>query len=137
MMELQHLINESKQKLSHFCGQNQIKWHFIPPLSPNFGGIWEAGVKSMKSLLRKNITPHPLQFHQLSSLLIEIEGIMNSRPLIPLHSTDSPEEVLTPGFSHRTAHLSSNLLKLGIHVAYGGLWSFDPVPTSSSGIYDP
>jgi len=51
----------------------------------------------MKLLLRKNVTPHPLQYHQLNSLLIEIEGILNSRPITPLHSTDNPEEVLTPG----------------------------------------
>ena len=28
--------------------QRQFHWDFIPPNSPHFGGLWEAGVKSLK-----------------------------------------------------------------------------------------
>lgn len=30
-----------------------IDWHFIPASSPHFGGLWEAGVKSMKYHLKR------------------------------------------------------------------------------------
>ncbi len=50
----------------------------------------------MKTLLRKQVTPHPLRFHELSTILAE--AIMNSRPMTPLHSTEVDDDlVLTPG----------------------------------------
>jgi hypothetical protein len=29
-----------------YAAKTQFKWHFIPPNSPHFGGLWEASVKS-------------------------------------------------------------------------------------------
>ena len=76
-----------------------VKWHFMPPHSPNFGGLWEAGVKSIKLHLRKILT-HNLTFEELTTVLTQIEACLNSRPLIPV-STDvdllADIEVLTPG----------------------------------------
>ncbi len=96
--ELQRMSFDSNQSLSHFCSEASIQWHFIPPRTPHFGGLWESGVKSMKTLLRKMVTPHPLRFHELSSILTEVEAVLNSRPLTLLHTTDASDDiVLTPG----------------------------------------
>jgi len=33
----------------HNCAaKTQFQWHFIPPNTPHFGGLWEAGVKCLK-----------------------------------------------------------------------------------------
>ncbi len=92
--ELRNLTTQSKLAISHFCSQSNIEWSFIPPRTPHFGGIWETSVKSIKTLLLKLVTPHPIKFDELSTMLTKIEA----RPLTPLNSTDVDDQlVLTHG----------------------------------------
>ena len=87
--------------------KQRITWSHIPGRSPHFGGIWEAGVKSMKFLLTKSVGTHTLTVEdlstiltveELSTILIEAEATMNSHPLIPQDSAPSDGvEVLTSG----------------------------------------
>lgn len=74
-----------------------VQWHFIPPASPHFGGIWEVHVKSVKSHLKRVIGSHTLSQTEFTTLLYQVEACLNSRPIAPL--TDDPEDVcaLTPG----------------------------------------
>ncbi|XP_076301717.1 uncharacterized protein LOC143219725 [Lasioglossum baleicum] len=72
-------------------------WHFIPPSAPHFGGLWEAGVKSVKHHLRRILGERMLTFEEFSTLLCAIEACLNSRPLAPLTDTLDDYEVLTPG----------------------------------------
>ena len=80
-------------------------WVFIPPNTPHCGGLWEAGVKSTKYHLRRVIGEHTLTFEELSSLLVEIEVCLNSRPLYPMSSDIEDLQALTPAhFLIGTAH---------------------------------
>jgi len=36
-----------------YSHQQQLTWQFIPPGAPHMGGLWEAGVKSFKTLFYK------------------------------------------------------------------------------------
>ena len=55
-------------------------------------------MKSMKLLLIKVVGTHNLFMDELYSLIVEIEAVLNSRPLTPLDSSpDEGVEVLTPG----------------------------------------
>jgi len=81
---------------NHFAANN-ITWKFNPPRAPHMGGLWEAAVKAMKRLMRKSLQAHLLKVDELTSILVEIEAILNSRPLVPLETTDLDNIVLTPG----------------------------------------
>ncbi|XP_025156074.1 uncharacterized protein LOC112588926 [Harpegnathos saltator] len=74
-----------------------ITWKFMPPSAPHFGGLWEAGVRSVKHHLRRVIGEQALTYEEFATLLARIEACLNSRPLCPL--TDDPQdlEALTPG----------------------------------------
>ncbi|XP_032575009.1 uncharacterized protein LOC116801159 [Drosophila sechellia] len=66
--------------------KDRIDWHFIPPAGPHFGGIWEAGVKSMKYHLKRIIGDTILTYEEMSTLLCQIEACLNSRPLYTIVS---------------------------------------------------
>ncbi|XP_055928180.1 uncharacterized protein LOC129959385 [Argiope bruennichi] len=85
------------QKVSYFLSQQEIEWHTIPPLSPHFGGLWEAGVKSVKFHLKRVLGNSNLTFEELYTLLTQIETILNSRPLVSVDN-DAVDNlnVLTP-----------------------------------------
>nr|CAI5866960.1 unnamed protein product [Callosobruchus analis] len=67
-------------------GTNFIDWKFIPPQSPHFGGLWEAGIKRMKHHLKRVVCNVKLTFENFYTLLTEVECLLNSRPISPLSS---------------------------------------------------
>ncbi|GFT73678.1 integrase catalytic domain-containing protein [Trichonephila clavipes] len=82
--------------VKYFVSEN-IDWKFIPPKSPHFGGLWEAGVKSVKHHLKRAIGNLHFTFEEIETIMIQVEGILNSRPLTPLSSDADNFDVLTPG----------------------------------------
>lgn len=87
----------TQRKLNDFCVSKGIQWHFIPPRSPHFGGIWEAGVKSAKYHLKRVVGETKLTFEEMSTFLTQCEAILNSRPLIPI--SNDPNDVERPALS--------------------------------------
>lgn len=86
-----------KSNIINTLATKNINWHFIPPGAPNFGGLWEAGVKSVKFHLRRIVGNTMLNYDQLYTLLTQIEACLNSRPLIPLSNDPNDLSALTPG----------------------------------------
>ncbi|KAL0841423.1 hypothetical protein ABMA28_015107 [Loxostege sticticalis] len=97
------LMNEFKKFLSscfadivEYASNQQIKFKFIPAYSANFGGLWESGVKSCKYHLLRVLGNAHLTFEELSTLLTQVEAVLNSRPLSPLSSDPHDLNPLTP-----------------------------------------
>ena len=77
--------------------ENQIKWHFNPPAAPHMGGLWEAAVKSVKTLLHRIIMDRVLTYEELNTVLHHVEATLNSRPLSAMSSDPSDFKTLTAG----------------------------------------
>lgn len=86
-----------QQKLSEYFSSEGISWHFMPPYSPHFGGMWEAAVKSAKTHIKKVAGNSVLTFEEMYTLLTKIECVLNSRPLTQISSDSNDLSFLTPG----------------------------------------
>lgn len=76
--------------------KERIQWHFNPPSAPHFGGIWEAGIKSVKTHLSRVVGEQILTYEELSTLFTLIEAVLNSRPLGEISSDPNDCSPLTP-----------------------------------------
>ncbi|XP_066153053.1 uncharacterized protein [Euwallacea fornicatus] len=98
LAELGHFLIKESCKLANSYAQEGMQWHFIPPQSPHFGGLWEASVKSVKHHLKQVAGNANLTFEQLITLLAQIESILNSRPLSPLSQDPNDLTPLSPAY---------------------------------------
>lgn len=98
---LKEMFDKAKSSLPNEIAQLLITegttWHFIPPHGPNFGGLWESGIRSTKMHLKRVIGDSTLTFEEVSTVLAQVEACLNSRPLTQI--SDDPDDPLplTPG----------------------------------------
>ncbi|XP_036148428.1 uncharacterized protein LOC118647494 [Monomorium pharaonis] len=76
--------------------QDSTRWEFNSPTTP-IEGRWEAVVKSIKYHLRRTIGETLPTFEELTTLLTQIEAILNSRSLEPLSDDSDDVSAFTPG----------------------------------------
>lgn len=94
--ELQE-VSKIQEDIAAYMETHGTEWHFIPPHSPNFGGLWEAGVRSTKFHLKRVIGESTLTFEEMSTLLTQVEACLNSRPMTVDSSDPNDPRPLTPG----------------------------------------
>ena len=78
-----------------YLNKHQIKWQFNPPLSPWMGGCWESLIKTKRCLyaiLKNSITTA----ETLTTVICEVEYIVNNHPLLPISDDINDYDVLTP-----------------------------------------
>ena len=82
------------EQLQTYCADHEIEWRFISELSPWKGGVWERLVGVTKSSLKQAIGKKILHFEEWLTLMAEVEGIINSRPLCNVD--DSTFQIIRP-----------------------------------------
>ncbi|GFW26440.1 integrase catalytic domain-containing protein [Trichonephila clavipes] len=96
LKKLYKLVINPDPELAGFLVDENINWKFLPPRAPNFGGLWEAGVKSFKFHFKREAGNSRFTYEEFLTIMTQIEGILNSRPLIPLSTDIDDLSVLTP-----------------------------------------
>uniref|UniRef100_A0A1I7VSV8 Integrase catalytic domain-containing protein n=1 Tax=Loa loa TaxID=7209 RepID=A0A1I7VSV8_LOALO len=80
-----NLITASKVLVESGTAENEtMDWEFITPGAPWQGGVYERMVGVVKGSLRKAIGTKPLNNRDLITLVIELDEIINERPLVDL-----------------------------------------------------
>ena len=82
-------------ELKRFLKIKEIEWKFILEVSPWWGGFYERLIQTVKRSLRKTLRRNSASFDELRTIIIEIESVINCRPLCYLYS-DEVDEGLTP-----------------------------------------
>ncbi len=81
--------------VTSFLSERKLQWKFNLDKAPWWGGFFERMIKSTKRCLKKTLGKACLTYEELLTVLIEVECILNSRPLTYLYPDDL-EEPLTP-----------------------------------------
>ncbi|XP_038106740.1 uncharacterized protein LOC119766331 [Culex quinquefasciatus] len=93
----QFLDQQFREKVSAYCAESTIQFHFIPARAPTFGGLWEAAVRALKHHLRRVVGTEALTAEAMQTVLCQIESCLNSRPLTAVSENPNDVTAITPG----------------------------------------
>ncbi|KAK7916727.1 hypothetical protein WMY93_012488 [Mugilogobius chulae] len=94
--ELQASFAALEEPLQNQLADQQIEFRFNPPGSPHFGGTWEREIKTIKAALQVVLRDQTVAEPVLQTVLIEVEGLLNAKPLGYISSDAADPDPVTP-----------------------------------------
>ena len=95
--ELRRAISSWNQgKIANFLLQRNVEWLFNPPAGSHHGGAWEHCIRTVRKVLNALVREQLLDDEGLSTLMCEVESIVNSRPLTKVSDDSRDLDPLTP-----------------------------------------
>lgn len=79
--ELREAFSNLAPDLQAELAKQHIHFQFNPPKAPHFGGVWEREIRTLKNALHVTLGAQSVTEEVLRTVLVEIEGILNSKPL--------------------------------------------------------
>lgn len=76
--------------------QQGVEWKFIPKQAPWYGGLWERLIGLTKRTIKKTLGKASITLTELQTLAVEVEAVLNDRPITYVSSDCVDEEPLTP-----------------------------------------
>ncbi|KAK6728554.1 hypothetical protein RB195_005910 [Necator americanus] len=86
----------SDPTISRMISEREIEWRYINPYAPWQGGVYERLIRSVKLALYKTLGKKTPSYEELSTAVIEIEAVLNTRPLLYVDSGPNAEQILRP-----------------------------------------
>ena len=96
--ELKRAITEWNNTVPNWLKQRSIEWQFNVPTASQHGGAYEREIKTVKKVFHALLNSQNLRLtdENLSTLMCEVESILNERPLTEMTSDPTDTEALTP-----------------------------------------
>jgi len=94
--ELREAFDAMAPELRDQLAKQKISFRFNPPSAPHFGGAWEREVRSVKTALRVILRDQSVPESVLRTVLVEVEGILNAKPLGYVSADAADPDPVTP-----------------------------------------
>ncbi|XP_030581524.1 uncharacterized protein LOC115779573 [Archocentrus centrarchus] len=94
--ELHEAFETLAPQLKEQLAEQQIAFCFNPPSAPHFGGAWEREVRSVKTALKVVLKEQTLPETVFRTVLVEVEGILNAKPLGYVSTAVADPDPITP-----------------------------------------
>ncbi|XP_058652120.1 uncharacterized protein LOC131552381 [Onychostoma macrolepis] len=94
--EMREALTELSPELQLQLAKHKIQFHFNPPGAPHFGGTWEREIRSVKTALYRVVGSQTVTEEVLHTVLLEVEGMLNAKPLGYVSSVPKDLDPVTP-----------------------------------------
>lgn len=96
--ELRESFKNLTEEVKTLLAPAQVNFQFNPPNAPHFGGAWEREVRSIKTALYTVLGAQTVGEEVLATVLAEIEGVLNSKPLGYVSTDVADVDPVTPNY---------------------------------------